>query len=128
MTVARFSLALLLAGTTATAAEPQLLWSGPLYSEACTRLAADGMIESASGARHGEITATIDGGEATLAAARTCAAISAESVNLHALMNENGPEWQAFEAAFAQCTTDRHITAAVGTPTLVSHTACAWPE
>jgi hypothetical protein len=128
MSVARFSLALLFTGTTATAAEPQLLWSGRLYSEACTRLADDGMIESAAGARSGEITATVAGGDASLAAARACAATSAEVANLNALMNEDGPEWQAFETGFTACIADRDIAPSIGPPTLASYTACAWPE
>ncbi|BCW89653.1 hypothetical protein sos41_28190 [Alphaproteobacteria bacterium SO-S41] len=127
MTVARFFLAPLLAATTAAAAEPQLLWSGPLYSEACTRLADNGMIESAAGARYGEITATVAGGEATLAAARTCASASAESAKLSELMNEDGPEWRAFEASFSACLADSGIAAKIGKPAIVSYTSCAWP-
>ena len=128
MTVARFFLAMLLAPSTAMAAEPQLLWSGPLYSEACTRLAGNGMIESAAGSRYGEITATVAGDETTLTAARACAAANAETAKLRELMNEDGPEWQAFEASFAACLQDAGIAGAIGQPAIVSWTSCAWPD
>lgn len=127
MTVARFSFALLLA-TPAAASEPQLLWSGTLYSEACTRLADDGMIESAAGSRSGEITATVEGGDTVLAKARTCADASAETANLNELMSEDGPQWQTFEADFAACLTETGIAAKIGKPAIVSWTACAWPD
>ena len=127
MTVAHFFLAPLLAAS-AAAAEPQRLWSGPLYSEACTRLADNGMIESAAGARYGEITATVTGGEATLSVARTCASASAETAKLRELMTEDGPEWQAFEASFAVCVAEADIAAKIGRPAIVSYTTCAWPD
>ena len=128
MTVARFFLAPLLAASAAAAAEPQLLWSGPLYSEACTRLADNGVIESAAGARYGEITAIVTGDEATLAAARTCASAGAETAKLSELMREDGPQWQAFEASFATCLRDAGIAGNIGTPLIASTTSCAWPE
>ena len=91
------------------------------------RLGDDGVIESAAGSRSGDITATIEGGDAVLEAARACARSSAKAADLGALMNEDGPEWWAFKTGFAACLKDAGIAARVGQPALATYESCAWP-